>query len=457
MKNIKKILCFLLFVLIIPLTGCDFSNGGKHKLNIIDLNNIILNIDEICEPNQTYGLYREGDEITFEIKFFSGLSATLLVDGTVYRPTFVEAWEPEYIKYTMPDYDVDVASMINGCVGDELKLCETIGWGSKITDESLDYIDVQRIYLGVAPKNRYGESARIYNEGNKFSEWFNRTLIREKTNDIDGGQGYIVSFNLKDKTSYELEIRNNYVQINSKSYWLSTGLPYAITSFDGKQIQPTEIFKLNIIDSNNFIYDKPEEQCSYFAPGTIIKLHSYPIMDVDLIMYVNGEFHSKQTSIETDDGYIWEYSFVMPTGEAILEFSTDPFHADKYYYYFADIFNWVSLLNETTLKAIEIEDGYIGVDPNDPNNAPIIRYSEKIEDINYNLHFLENEPLVKMHNYEPVAGGWYRKVKYITFEGQEYMLEISNGIVFWNDFSSYEYFRFDRTPTNYPDIITESN
>lgn len=175
------------------------------------------------------------------------------------------------------------------------------------------------------------------------------------------------------------------------------------------------------------------------------------------MMYVNGEFHSKQTSIETDDGYIWEYSFVMPTGEAILQFSTDPFHADKYYYYFVDIFNWVSLLNETTLKAIEIEDGYIGVDPNDPNNAPMIRYSEKIEDINYNLHFLENELLVKMHNYEPVDGGWYRKVKYITFEGQEYILEISNGMVFWNDFSSYEYFRFDRTPTNFPDIITESN
>lgn len=147
----------------------------------------------------------------------------------------------------------------------------------------------------------------------------------------------------------------------------------------------------------------------------------------------------------------------MPTGEAILQFSTDPFHADKYYYYFVDIFNWVSLLNETTLKAIEIEDGYIGVDPNDPNNAPMIRYSEKIEDINYNLHFLKNEPLVKMHNYEPVDGGWYRKVKYITFEGQEYILEISNGMVFWNDFSSYEYFRFDRTPTNFPDIITESN
>lgn len=65
-------------------------------------------------------------------------------------------------------------------------------------------------------------------------------------------------------------------------------------------------------------------------------------------------FIQNKLSIETDDGYIWEYSFVMPTGEDILQFSTDPFHADKYYYYFVDIFNWVSLLNETTLKAIEI-------------------------------------------------------------------------------------------------------
>ena len=161
----------------------------------------------------------------------------------------------------------------------------------------------------------------------------------------------------------------------------------------GGKIPPTGTFKLNIIDSNYFIYDKPEEQYSYFAPGNEIKLHSYPIMDADLYMYVDGEFYSKQTSIETDEGYIWEYTFTMPIGETILEFSTDPFSPHTYYS-FADIFNWVSLLNESTLKAIEIKDGYIGVDPNNPNNAPIIRYSEKIEDINYNLQVLENETLV---------------------------------------------------------------
>lgn len=205
MKNIKKILCFLLLLLMTPLTGCDFSVDGKHKLNIKDLNNIILNIDEIRESNQTYGLYREGDEITFEIKFFSGLSATLLVDGTVYRPTAVEAWEPEYIKYTMPNHDVNVVSLING--------------------------------------------------------------------------------------------------------------------YDGENIVPTGQFKLTIIDEHGCIYDKPEQQ--YFTPFTEIKLHSYPIMDADLVMYVDGEFYSKQKDIETDDGYIWEYTFTMPIDEATLEFKVE--------------------------------------------------------------------------------------------------------------------------------------
>jgi len=92
----------------------------------------------------------------------------------------------------------------------------------------------------------------------------------------------------------------------------------AMTSCSNK-----ETYKLTIIDSNNFIYDKPKEQYSYFASGDEIKLHSYPIMDADLVMYVDGEFYSKQKDIETDDGYIWEYTFTMPIGEATLEFKVE--------------------------------------------------------------------------------------------------------------------------------------
>ena len=84
---------------------------------------------------------------------------------------------------------------------------------------------------------------------------------------------------------------------------------------------PTGQFKLTIIDEHGYIYDKPEQQ--YFTPFTEIKLHSYPIMDADLVMYVDGEFYSKQKDIETDDGYIWEYTFTMPIDEATLEFKVE--------------------------------------------------------------------------------------------------------------------------------------
>ena len=94
-----------------------------------------------------------------------------------------------------------------------------------------------------------------------------------------------------------------------------------IRLINSKFIPPTGLFKLTIIDEHDYIYDKPEQQ--YFTPFTEIKLHSYPIMDADLVMYVNGEFYSKQKDIETDKGYIWEYTFTMAVDKATLEFKAE--------------------------------------------------------------------------------------------------------------------------------------
>lgn len=83
---------------------------------------------------------------------------------------------------------------------------------------------------------------------------------------------------------------------------------------------PTGTFKLNIEDPNNYIYDKPNKENSYFYPGEIITLHSYPIMDADLAMYIDGEFYSIQTTILIDDNYIWEYTFEMKIQETTISF-----------------------------------------------------------------------------------------------------------------------------------------
>ena len=94
-----------------------------------------------------------------------------------------------------------------------------------------------------------------------------------------------------------------------------------IRLINSKFIPPTGLFKLTIIDEHDYIYDKPEQQ--RFTLFSEIKLHSYPLMDADLVMYVDGEFYSKQTSIETVKGYIWDYTFTMPIDEATLEFKVE--------------------------------------------------------------------------------------------------------------------------------------
>ena len=226
MKKLIKQLIPIAFCL--SLVGCN--NKGEYKLSVLDLNNIILNKTDICNSSKTYGFYDAGDTITFDIQFFSGLSASLLIDGEHFQPIGIEAWEPQHISYIMPNHDVSVVSLINGFAGDEIKLCETLDWGSNIDDENLDYIDVQIKYLGVAPGKENGEAARIYDENHSISSWFNYAMIREQDYGIDGGSGYTITFTLKDKTSYTLNIKNNYLFEKGKTFYISSGLPYVIVS-----------------------------------------------------------------------------------------------------------------------------------------------------------------------------------------------------------------------------------
>ncbi|MBQ4266825.1 MAG: lipoprotein, partial [Clostridia bacterium] len=80
------------------------------------------------------------------------------------------------------------------------------------------------------------------------------------------------------------------------------------------------IFKLTIIDEDNLIYDKiVETNCE---SETKIVLHSHPLIDADLAMYINGEFYSIQNSIIINDENVWEFSFVMQGRDTTIEFKT---------------------------------------------------------------------------------------------------------------------------------------
>ena len=43
------------------------------------------------------------------------------------------------------------------------------------------------------------------------------------------------------------------------------------------------------------------------------------------MMYVNDTYYSKQTTIEVNDKYVWEYTFVMPEHNTIIKFELDTY------------------------------------------------------------------------------------------------------------------------------------
>lgn len=188
----------------------------------------------------------------------------------------------------------------------------------------------------------------------------------------------------------------------------------------------------------------------WYKKGTKISYKVENVADITFYSYLNNEILEPYKDDGVLSGYKY-YEFTMPEQGSMLVLTSDIFYVYREYS-FNELFPWVSSINKDNVKGIRIEDGYIGVDPETAN--PEIRYSEDIRDIEYNLTVLE-EPLIKYgQNIEP--GGSYRNVTFVLKE-TEHTIQIINGKIFWNDFSNYQYFRFDRTPSitfdiSYPSI-----
>lgn len=82
----------------------------------------------------------------------------------------------------------------------------------------------------------------------------------------------------------------------------------------------TNFYKVTIVDKYNEFIDKPNRE--YFVAGMVITIHCYPIMDADLVMYINGVRIGIQKTVKTNDGhYIWEYSFTVPEEDIVITFA----------------------------------------------------------------------------------------------------------------------------------------
>lgn len=79
-------------------------------------------------------------------------------------------------------------------------------------------------------------------------------------------------------------------------------------------------YKINIDDSQGFvIYTSHKNYCAFSSEVTI---YTDVLLDVDLEMYINNEFHSKQSEGTLQNRNVWKYSFIMPANEVTVTFKT---------------------------------------------------------------------------------------------------------------------------------------
>lgn len=185
-------------------------------------------------------------------------------------------------------------------------------------------------------------------------------------------------------------------------------------TYIGGSAQPT--YSLSIIDEDNYIYDKPQN--NYFSPYTILKFHSYPVMDANLAMYVNGRFISIQESIQKNEGYIWEFTLTMPAADTTIKFDIAP------NYDLRTLYPWISDISVSDIWQVRHEKAYIGVAP---GSLTTISYSTNQVDITNAYNYLST-PLTPISD-ALLTGGFYEQYDYYTNSNEIHTIKINNEIV----------------------------
>lgn len=167
----------------------------------------------------------------------------------------------------------------------------------------------------------YYDEAQLYIDDEKVKDYtfdFDELVCIEKDFETSG-------------TPYKLVTSIGSLYLYDETHFIRNGVQYEIISeFDFSQIyenfpmdeEKRLLYKVTIVENRyDKFFDKPTGE--YFEAGTVITIHCYPIMDADLVMYINGKRIGIQHSVEGEDGYyIWEYSFTVPEEDIVVTFET---------------------------------------------------------------------------------------------------------------------------------------
>lgn len=104
----NHILYYFMFILLIFLLGCDYSNNNednKYNFYIIDNNAIIL--------NSFNSSYSKGDKIVVQLKKIAGFESGLKINGKKASVNDNDVSDILEVEFDMPEEDVTITSLIN--------------------------------------------------------------------------------------------------------------------------------------------------------------------------------------------------------------------------------------------------------------------------------------------------------------------------------------------------------
>ena len=190
-----------------------------------------------------------------------------------------------------------------------------------------------------------------------------------------------------------------------------------------------------------------------YKAGTTVRIKAHPVTDTSLHVFVNGE----EISMSHYDSDYWGFEFVMPEENVTIHLTYDQFYG-KDQYVFSDLHSLNFMKNEVikvSVKTTNYAEKYSFIET---------RYSSLQSDID-NFKAIVDQRLIKADNSiasNAIYGNEYSYYYNTESHGERIdVLEFNDAFFTWNDFSSWQAFKFE--DENYilpiieePELITYS-
>lgn len=208
----------------------------------------------------------------------------------------------------------------------------------------------------------------------------------------------------------------------------------------------TDMYSVEVTGLNDSLM---EQIPTLIKAGSRIEIKAYNITDITLHVFINGE----EVKISHFDSDYWGFEFIMPEENITIHLTYDQFYG-KDDYTFNELYYWVDNLENVDKVAIYNKD-------NTYKSFSEIYYLTNQADINRMLDILK-QPLEKYDSieldkpqYDNITPIEFRTT-IIYYEGEyAYALNFANNMLYWNDFSTSQRFKFKDDNFIVPNVALE--